>query len=171
MTEKYTSDTSLPSLNLPPAELRFSRGNGVLKVFDRLRKKYIVLTPEEYVRQRFVDWMINQLGYPASLMANEVGIELNGTKKRCDTVVFSPKGSPFIIVEYKSPDVVINQVVFDQIVRYNMVLHARYLIVSNGLRHYCCVIDYEKNSYSFIPSVPLYRYVNYQLRNDYSAGV
>ncbi len=143
-------------LNLPPAQLRLSRGNGVIKVFDRLRKKHVVLTPEEYVRQNFIAWMIDYLAYPSSLMANEIGIDLNGTKKRCDTVVFNSDGSPFMIVEYKAPDVAITQQVFDQIVRYNMVLHARYLTVTNGLRHYCCRMDYANRSYNFLPSVPVY---------------
>lgn len=89
-------------------------------------------------------------------MANEIGIKLNGTRKRCDTVVFNPDGSPFVIVEYKAPDINITQNVFDQIVRYNMALKANYLIVSNGLQHYCCQIDYKNNSYRFIPRIPEY---------------
>lgn len=132
------------------------RGDDVLKVFDSLRKKYVVLTPEENVRQHFVNWLTNHLHYPASLMANEIGIELNGTKRRCDTVVFGQDALPMMIVEYKSPSVNITQKVFDQIVRYNMVIRARYLIVSNGMRHYCCVIDYAGNNYHFIPEIPDY---------------
>lgn len=93
-------------------------------------------------------------------MANEIGIELNGTRKRCDTVVFDSAGLPFMIVEYKAPDINITQKVFDQIVRYNMVLHARYLTVSNGLRHYCCIIDYQNSTYNFIPTVPDYQEVS-----------
>lgn len=143
-------------LNLPPAELKLSRGNGVVKVFDPLRKKHVVLTPEEYVRQNFISWMIHGLHYPPSLMANEIGIELNGTRKRCDTVVFNPDGSPLMIVEYKAPDVIITQAVFDQIARYNMALRARYLTVSNGMNHYCCVMDYDRAAYNFIPNIPDY---------------
>ena len=89
-------------------------------------------------------------------MANEIGIELNGTKRRCDTVVFNSDGTPLVIVEYKAPDISISQNVFDQIVRYNMVLRAGYLIVSNGITHYCCVIDYDRNTYHFIPEIPDY---------------
>ncbi|MDE6772374.1 MAG: type I restriction enzyme HsdR N-terminal domain-containing protein [Muribaculaceae bacterium] len=147
-------------LNLPPAALRLRRGDGVLKVFDVLRKKYVVLTPEEYVRQNFVHWLIRSLHYPSSLMANEIGINLNGTRKRCDTVVFNTDGTPFVVVEYKSPDVTVTQSVFDQIVRYNMVLHARFLIVSNGLNHYCCMIDYKRSSYLFLSEVPDYHNAN-----------
>ena len=156
MANSLFFDGLLPKLNLPPVELKLDRGNGVLKVFDVLRKKYVTLTPEEYVRQTFIAWLVNGLHYPQSLMANEIGIDLNGTKKRSDTVVFNPDGSPFMIVEYKAPDVAVTQSVFDQIVRYNMVLRARYLTVSNGLNHYCCAIDYNKNSYYFIPTVPDY---------------
>lgn len=155
MTNSFIEGDSLPPLNLPPAELKFSRGDGVLKIFDVLRKKYVTATPEEYVRQRFVYWLTNSLHYPKSLMANEIGIALNGTRKRCDTVVFNSLGKPFIIVEYKSPDVAVSQKVFDQIVRYNMVLQAKFLVVSNGIHHYCCAIDYP-DSYHFIPNVPDY---------------
>ncbi len=157
MAYSASYDGELPRLNLPPAELRFSRGDGILKVFDVLRKKYVALSPEEYVRQNFISLLLNTLHYPASLMANEIGIELNGTKKRCDTVVFNADATPFMIVEYKAPDVAVTQAVFDQIARYNMVLKARYLVVSNGMRHYCCVMDYENSTYHFIPNVPDYR--------------
>lgn len=147
---------NFPILNLPPAEIKLRHEGRLVKVFDRLRKKYVVLTPEEFVRQSFTSWLYSFLNYPKSLMANEIGINLNGTRKRCDTVVFNSDGSPFIIVEYKAPDVNITQTVFDQIVRYNMVLKANFLIVSNGLQHYCCLIDYKNNSYRFIPRIPEY---------------
>lgn len=126
----------------------------ILKVFDTLRKKYVALTPEEYVRQHFTAWMTEFLGYPASLMNNEVSLKLNDTARRCDTVVFRSDGTPSVIVEYKAPTVAITQSVFDQIARYNMVLRSRYLIVSNGLRHFCCEMDYEGDCYRFLPSIP-----------------
>ena len=126
----------------------------ILKVFDPLRKKYVALTPEEYVRQHFTAWMTESLGYPASLMNNEVSLRLNDTLRRCDTVVFRSNGTPSVIVEYKAPTVAVTQSVFDQIVRYNMVLHSHFLIVSNGLRHFCCELDYEKDSYRFLPHIP-----------------
>ncbi|MDE7409180.1 MAG: type I restriction enzyme HsdR N-terminal domain-containing protein [Muribaculaceae bacterium] len=128
----------------------------ILKVFDPLRKKYVALTPEEYVRQHFTAWMTDALGYPASLMSNEVPIKLNDTSRRCDTVVFRPDGTPAVIVEYKAPTVAITQKVFDQIARYNMVLRSRILIVSNGLRHYCCEMDYETDSYRFLQNIPVW---------------
>lgn len=145
-----------PPLNLPPIELRLRMEGKLLKVFDPLRRKYVALTPEEYVRQHFTAWMIESLGYPASLMNNEVSLRLNDTLRRCDTVVFRSDGTPSVIVEYKAPTVAVTQSVFDQIARYNMVLHSRLLIVSNGLRHFCCELDYEKDSYRFLPHIPLW---------------
>ena len=143
-------------LNLPSFDIRLQRDDEGVKIFDRLRKKFIILTPEEWVRQHFVNYLINHKGFPESLMANEIGITLNGTRRRCDTVVFDKHGSPMVIVEYKASSIVISQSTFDQIVRYNMVLHARYLIVSNGMNHYCCRIDYDNISYDFLKEVPDY---------------
>ena len=143
-------------LNLPSFDIRLQRDDEGVKIFDRLRKKFIILTPEEWVRQHFVNYLINHKGFPESLMANEIGITLNGTRRRCDTVVFDKHGSPMVIVEYKASPIVISQSTFDQIVRYNMVLHARYLIVSNGMNHYCCRIDYDNMSYDFLKEVPDY---------------
>lgn len=143
-------------LNLPPVNLRLSRDGGQTKVFDPIRLKWVVLTPEEWVRQHFTNWLISSLHYPKSLIANEIGLDVNGTKKRSDTVVFNRDGSPMIIVEYKAAYVPITQNVFDQIVRYNMSLRADYLIVSNGRDHFCCRIDYINNTYHFIPRIPDY---------------
>ncbi|MDE6017566.1 MAG: type I restriction enzyme HsdR N-terminal domain-containing protein [Muribaculaceae bacterium] len=126
----------------------------ILKVFDTLRQKYVALTPEEYVRQHFTAWMTDSFGYPASLMNNEVSLTLNNTRRRCDTVVFRSDGSPLVIIEYKAPTVAITQKVFDQIARYNMVLRSRFLIVSNGLCHFCCEMDYDNDSYSFLTQIP-----------------
>lgn len=130
--------------------------DNILKVFDPLRAKYVALTPEEYVRQHFTAWLTGNLGYPKSLVSNEVSIKLNNTRRRCDTVVFRSDGSPLMIVEYKAPTVTINQEVFDQIARYNLVLRSRYLVVSNGLNHYCCEMQYDSNSYTFLPEIPEY---------------
>lgn len=124
------------------------------RIYDRLRRRYVALTPEEWVRQHFVEFLISEKRYPASLMANEVGLSLNGTLRRCDTVVFDRGGHPAVIVEYKAPTVVITQKVFDQIVRYNMVLKAGVLIVSNGLSHYCCRVDYKNRRVEFLADIP-----------------
>lgn len=150
-------DIDFSKITLPPVDLKIIRRNNVFKVFDPLRKKYFHLTEEELIRQAFVDWMIKGLGYPPALMANEIGIKLNETIKRCDTVVFLSNGEPLMIIEYKSPKVEINQEVFNQIVRYNMALKARFLIVSNGIKHFCCEIDYIEKSIKFLPHIPLYK--------------
>ena len=121
-----------------------------------LRRRYVALTPEEWVRQHFVHYLITYKGFPRALMANEVQLCLNGTKKRCDTVLYKRDLTAQMIVEYKAPDVKITQAVFDQIGRYNLVLHVDYLVVSNGLRHYCCRMDYEHNTYRFLPDIPAY---------------
>ncbi|MBR5435758.1 MAG: type I restriction enzyme HsdR N-terminal domain-containing protein [Muribaculaceae bacterium] len=150
----------MQKLNLPEySDVRICRDGDALKIFDRIRKKYVALTPEEWVRQNFVNHLIENLGYPESLIANERGIELNGTSRRCDTVVFDRYGLPAMIVEYKAPTVNITQDVFDQIVRYNLVLHARFLIVSNGMTHYCCEIDTTTGAYTFLPAIPDYETV------------
>ena len=147
----------MTELNLPKYNMRISRDrNNNIKIFDSIRKKFVSLTPEEYVRQHFTNWLINYLHYPMGLIANEVKISLNSTIKRCDTIVYSNTGDPMMIIEYKAPHISINQNVFDQIVRYNMVLKTKYLVVSNGMQHYCCIIDYENNSYQFIPHIPTY---------------
>ncbi len=150
-------DKGFPRLNLPPVNLKMKEEDGILKVYDSQRDKYVAFTPEEFVRQHFTAWLADHLHYPRSLMANEIGIEVNGARKRCDTVIFRSDGTPLMIVEYKAPEVSITQKTFDQIVRYNMTLKARYLVVSNGLNHYCCVMDYDHDTYHFLPSIPDYR--------------
>ena len=144
------------SLNLPKIEVKITSNNGKYAIFDVLRRRYVALTPEEWVRQHFVHYLIHHKGYPQALMANEVQVLLNGTKKRCDTVLFNKDLSAKMIVEYKAPHIAITQAVFDQITRYNMVLKVDYLIVSNGINHYCCKIDYQSMSYSFLPDIPSY---------------
>ena len=124
------------------------------KVFDILRQRYVELTPEEQVRQRFVHFLIEELGYSATLMANEVQLTLNGMSRRCDTVVYDRQLHPRMIIEYKRSDVQITQKVFDQISRYNIVMRVEYLVVSNGIEHYCCRLDYDSLSYTFLKNIP-----------------
>lgn len=145
---------SLPELNLPPVDLRLKREGGIVKVFDPLRHRYVALTPEEYVRQHFTRWLMTDRHYPASVMTNEVTLNVNGAIRRCDTLVFGRDGNPLVVVEYKAPSVTISQNTFDQIARYNIALQARYLIVSNGMVHYCCVFDPGADTYHFIPEIP-----------------
>ncbi|MBO4984887.1 MAG: type I restriction enzyme HsdR N-terminal domain-containing protein [Bacteroides sp.] len=144
------------SLNLPTFNVKLSEREGKTFIFDSLRRRYVTLTPEEWVRQHFVHFLIEQKGYPAAWLANEVTLQLNGTRKRADTVLYRSDLSARMIVEYKAPEVEITQRVFDQIMRYNQVLRVDYLIVSNGIRHFCCHIDYQRNSYSFLQEIPRY---------------
>ena len=119
------------SLNLPAFEAKIITRDGKRSIFDVIRRRYVALTPEEWVRQHFVHFLMTHKGYPQALMANEVQVQLNGTKKRCDTVLYRRDLTARMIVEYKAPEVEITQKVFDQITRYNMVLKVDYLIVSN----------------------------------------
>ena len=144
------------SLNLPAFEAKIITRDGKRSIFDVIRRRYVALTPEEWVRQHFVHFLMTHKGYPQALMANEVQVQLNGTKKRCDTVLYRRDLTARMIVEYKAPEVEITQKVFDQITRYNMVLKVDYLVVSNGLCHYCCRIDYARNTYYFLPDIPHY---------------
>ena len=144
-------------LNLPAYDVRLkSSDNGKAQIWDSLRQQYVALTPEEWVRQHFVHFLTDSLGYPATLMTNEVGIELNGMSRRCDTVLYSQTLRPRMIMEYKRPTVNITQKVFDQIGRYNLVMKVDYLIVSNGLNHYCCHMDYDRMTYEFLEKIPSY---------------
>lgn len=145
-----------PELNLPTSVLRVKCADGKELIYDALRRKYVALTPEEWVRQNFVYFLIEHRGFPAGLMGNEVPLLQNGIKRRCDTLVSDKFGNPLVIVEYKAPGVEISQKVFDQIVRYNYVLRAKYLIVTNGLSHYCCQINYDSGNYYFLKEIPFY---------------
>ena len=150
-------DKLMQPLNLPPFESNIKTLNGMVKIMDVLRRRFVALTPEEWVRQHFVHFMVEYKGYSPTLMANEVAVTLNGMSRRCDTVVYQQEGlRPLMIVEYKAPHVEITQKVFDQICRYNMVLEVDFLVVSNGLRHYCCQVDAKNGSYAFLEDIPDY---------------
>lgn len=147
-----------PQLNLPAARLQFradadSRRGG-MEVYDVLRRRWVALTPEEWVRQNFTHFLIERRAFPAELMANEVALRLNGTMRRADTMVYTRGLRPLAVVEYKAPEVALTQRVFDQIARYNIVMNARFLIVSNGMHHYCC--RYGGDGYVFLPDIPSY---------------
>lgn len=147
-------------LNLPKADLKLRQTERGTEIYDILRKKWLLITPEEWVRQNFTSYLVNQLCYPAGRMANEIQISLNGTSKRCDTVVYNEQLQPVMIIEYKEPGVPITQKVFEQIARYNIVLQVKHLIVSNGLRHYYCEVDTRTNRYKFIAKMPSYEEIN-----------
>ena len=144
------------NLNLPPFEPKISEQAGKIVIWDPVRKIWVTHTPEERVRQAFVSYLINYKGFPASHIANEQAIELNGMSRRCDSVIYDKTGLPKVIVEYKAPTVTLSQKVFDQIARYNLVLHVDYLIVSNGLKHYCVKMEYDTGKYTFLQDIPSY---------------
>lgn len=144
-------------LNLPAADIKITERDGRTAIYDFLRRRYLTLTPEEWVRQHFTHFLVEHKGFPAALLANEVSLNVGGVVRRCDTVLYRREGGlPRLIVEYKAPSVAITQLVFNQISSYNSVLHADYLIVSNGLQHYCCRIDYQKRTFRFLPDIPAY---------------
>lgn len=142
-------------LNLPHYEFSVTQSKPP-KIFDFIRKKYVALTPEEWVRQNFLRFLVEEKKYPASLIFLEQTLKVYKMQKRCDAVVYDKKRTPQMIIEFKSPDVALNQKVFDQIARYNITLHVNYLIVSNGLKHFCCLINPESSSYLFLDDIPEY---------------
>lgn len=146
-------------LNLPTYNLRIKKVSDKIKIFDIVRKKFIILQPEEWVRQHLIHYLINEKGYPQSLMKIETSVNINRLKQRSDIVAYDNTGTPRLIVECKAPNIELTQDVFDQIARYNMKLKVTYLLVSNGLQHYCCKIDYKNDSYEFLPEIPNYKMI------------
>jgi hypothetical protein len=146
----------LVPLQLPPYPFKITDQNGQLTLFDVIRKKNIVLTPEEWVRQHFVQYLINQKNYPKSLIKLEGGHKLHGMAKRSDIVVYNTAGEKILLVECKAPSIVIDQKTFDQVARYNMVHKIKVIAVTNGLQHYYCNIDFEAGNYKFIAELSGY---------------
>lgn len=144
-------------LNLPKYGIKIKNDKGHQTIFDVLRRKYVALTPEEWVRQHFVHFLIEHKGYPKALMANEIQLTIGSKKLRCDSVLYDRTLKPRMIIEYKAPTVSITQKVFDQITIYNMLLHVDYLVVSNGIKHYCCRMDYANQKYLFLEDIPDYQ--------------
>ena len=144
-------------LNLPKYGIKIKNDKGHQSIFDVLRRKYVALTPEEWVRQHFVHFLIEHKGYPKALMANEIQLAIGNKKLRCDSVLYDRTLKPRMIIEYKAPTVNITQKVFDQITIYNMLLHVDYLVVSNGIKHYCCRMDYANQKYLFMEDIPDYQ--------------
>ncbi len=143
-------------LNLPPYPFRITERNGQFFVFDEIRKKTLLITPEEWVRQHFVQFLVVQKKYPKSLIQLEGGLKLHGQSKRSDILVFNPSAEKILLVECKAPSVKITQTVFDQIARYNIVHRVPLLAVTNGLEHFYCKIDFEKEKYFFVDKLPDY---------------
>lgn len=146
----------MQKLNLPEYSFRIKEESGKQLIFDNIRKKFVVLTPEEWVRQNFIQYLISEKKYPQNLMAVEKQIKVNGKQRRFDLLIYSRNGQPKLIVEFKAPGVKITQDAFDQVVRYNMVLRVEKVIVSNGLQHFACAIDYQKNGFAYLREIPEY---------------
>ena len=144
------------ALNLPYANTKIVVRNEKQMVFDFLRKRFVALTPEEWVRQQFTHFLVEHKGYPAMFIGNEITLSVGRLSRRCDSVVFNKSAEPVMIIEYKAPTVKITQKVFEQICSYNIALHAPYLTVSNGLQSYCCRIYKEANTYEFLKDIPAY---------------
>ena len=150
------NECAMYQLNLPTYDLRLRRTGNRDMIFDVLRRKYVALTPEEWVRQHFVHFLIEHKGYPTALLANEIELRIGGKHLRADTLLYNKELRPHMLIEYKSPTIALTQKVFDQISTYNLLLHADYLIVSNGMQHICCRMDYEQNTYHFLEEIPDY---------------
>ena len=147
----------MQKLNLPTYNFKLKSSENKTLIFDKLRKKYLVLTPEEWVRQHFVYFLIDEKKYPVSLIALEKQLTINNRKKRTDILIFNKEGNHDIIVECKAPSIKITQDTFDQIARYNLKLKANYLIVTNGLEHFYCKMDFENETYIFLKDIPDYK--------------
>lgn len=146
----------MQKLNLPDYKFKIKTENKGNYIYDSVRKRYVSLTPEEWVRQNFIRFLTEEKRYPQSLMAVERQIVINGKIFRFDLLVYSKKGEPLLIAEFKAPRITISQSVFDQVVRYNMAIKVKRVLVSNGIQHFICQIDYETNSYRFLDEIPNY---------------
>ena len=146
----------LQKLNFPEFSFRFKNSENKVSIFDCIRKKFVILQPEEWVRQHCVLYLMEVKKYPISLINVEKELTINDLKKRYDIVIFNPNGSIHLIVECKAPKININQTTFDQIARYNTALNATYLMVTNGINHYYCQMDFENERYQFLKDIPEY---------------
>jgi hypothetical protein len=144
-------------LNLPEYDFRQTERDGKILVLDPFRKRYVAFTPEEEVRQRFARYLIEELEYPQSLIQTEFSLKLNEMVRRCDILIHKPAGSPAVLVECKAPGVKINQEAFDQAARYNLVFKVKYLLVTNGIKHYCCKVNFETRKVDFLKGIPKYQ--------------
>ena len=146
----------MKALNLPAYQFKLKQLGDRTQIFDKIRKKYVALTPEEWVRQNFLQYLIQEKKFPALLISVEAGLKYNQLQKRMDVLIYDKQGNPYLMVECKAPEVKITQDVFDQIARYNLVFKVKYLVVTNGIHHFCCFMDYEKNTYHYLEQVPVF---------------
>jgi hypothetical protein len=147
----------MQQLNFPSFSFRFKNSENKVSIFDAIRKKFIILTPEEWVRQHVVQFLMIEKNYPKSLLNVEKVLQVNGLRKRYDIVVYNSDGTIQILIECKAPEVTISQSTFDQIAQYNMTLQSNYLMVTNGLNHYFCQMDNENEKYQFLTELPNYQ--------------
>ena len=147
----------MQQLNFPSFSFRFKNSENKVSIFDAIRKKFIILTPEEWVRQHVVQFLMTEKNYPQSLLNVEKVVQVNGLRKRYDIVVYNSDGTIHILIECKAPEVTISQNTFDQIAQYNMTLQSNYLMVTNGLNHYFCQMDFENEKYQFLAELPNYQ--------------
>ncbi|AWM14873.1 type I restriction enzyme HsdR N-terminal domain-containing protein [Flavobacterium sp. NRK F10] len=150
----------MQKLNFPTYSFRFKNSENKTYIFDVIRKKFLVFTPEEWVRQHVLQFFIHQHKYPVSFINVEKSVKVNGTSKRYDIVVYRKDGSIFLLVECKAPEVTITQQTFDQIARYNLTLNASYLMVTNGINHYFCQMDFQNEKYLFLTDLPKFEVPN-----------
>lgn len=148
--------TELTPLNLPQYTFKIRATGWKQEIFDQVRRKFVALTPEEWVRQNIVQYLIDSCNVPQSLMVVEKSLVLNRMKKRADVLIYNQAGETLMIVECKAPSVRITQKTFDQIARYNMVFRVKYLLVTNGLEHFICSINFGASTYSFLPQIPCF---------------
>jgi len=143
-------------LNLPDYPIKTKKEKDLVWIFDQCRRKFVVLTPEEWVRQHFLNYLIYDLNYPKALIKVESGLKVNKMDKRTDIMVYNRQAKPFLLVECKSAEVALSGKVFDQLSVYNKAIRAQYLVITNGIKHYCCGIDYSSNSYHFQDQIPAF---------------
>ncbi len=143
----------MQTLTFPAFDYRIKKQNGMAMIFDIIRKKYVALTPEEWVRQHLVHYLVEEKRYPRTLIAVEKEIHLYGLKRRFDVVCYDRQSEPYLIVECKAPAVALSQAVFDQVFRYNLVMAAPYVAITNGVTHYCGRLN-ENRTFSFLPGFP-----------------
>lgn len=153
---------SMYALNLPEYEHRFQREGKKTKIFDHVRKKFLVLTPEEWVRQNFLYFLIRDRNYPASLISIEKGLKVNESFKRCDILIYNSFGKPVLLVECKSPTVKLTSETYHQAAMYNMTFKLPFLIVTNGVQHFCSQINFDTSTYSFLEDIPHYEQINHE---------
>jgi len=146
----------MTNLNLPEYEFCIKKDSKRTTIFDIFRKKHVALTPEEWVRQNFLKFLTEEKKYKPSLIIVEASIKYHSMQKRCDAIIYDNNGNPVMIIECKSTKINLNQSVFDQAVRYNFPLKVKYLTMTNGLKHYCCKIDYQKGKYTFLEDIPYF---------------